>query len=301
MVRLRREIEGVRRNHAVPPPPHAGHALATALILPPLDAWLLAQPPGRVLLAGSAPRHLAEQLAGAEHWVSVTDLDEVELRAWHAELRPEVAAHLTLLPRGYGDVAFGPASFDRIALFDTLASYRNPAWVLNKVARELKPDGLLALREVVSGALPSEWSTPPLVQAPPVAPRVGAERWLAPVLQPALPALHSRAAPWLVDGPTQEALDRGAHLHALRFALPATEVHEGVAAHLALEQVWLGSAERLMLCGLLAGARPWLAKLLQRALQMVPAAVAGEAAGGDRPRCIGLVARRKLTGGLQFR
>ncbi len=300
MVRLRREIEGVRRNHAVPPPPHAGHAEAASLILPPLDAWLLAQAPGRVLLAGSAPRQLAEQLAAAEHWVSVTDLDDGELRAWHAQMRPEVAAHLTLLPRGYGDVAFGPASFDRIALFDTLASYRNPAWVLNKVARELKPDGLLVLREVVSGDVPAEWASPPVLQ-PPAAPRVVLGSWLAPTLDPALPALHSRLAPWLVDAATLEALDRGAHLDALRFALPAGEVQDGVAAHLALEQVWLGGAERLVLCGLLAGARPWLAHVVRRLLQAVPATVTADSSLGQRARCVGLVGRRKLTGGLQFR
>ncbi len=300
MVRLRREIEGVRRNHAVPPPPYAGHAEASALILPALDAWLLAEPAGRVLLAGCAPRILAEKLAAAEHWVTVTDLDENELRLWHAQLRPEVAAHLTLLARGYGDVAFGPASFDRIALFDTLVTYRNPSWVLNKVARELKPDGVLALREVVQGPLPAEWTAQGLLRLAPT-PRVDTARWLRPALQPTVRAIHGRAARLLVDLPTQEALERGAHLDALRFALDADEVQAGVAAHLSLEASWLGGAERLQACCLLAGSRPWLAHGLRRALRLLPALASGDAHTRESPRCVGLLARRKLTGGLQFR
>lgn len=294
MVRLRREIEGVRRNHAVPPPPYACDVEASALILPALDAWLTAHADGRTLLGGSVPQALAESLARAGQWVTVVDLDDATLRRWHASMAPEVAAQLTLLARPYGEVSFGPASFDRIGLLDALGTYRDPNWVISKATRELKPDGILALREPVRGPVPKEW----------LSAKAGRVRKRAAVASHVLPKaqqlLSTRVGPWMAGPAALEALDRGAHVHGLRFSLSAAELHRDVAAHLTLDRAWVGDPRRLQACCLFFGARPWLRPVLRATVGFLPEADARPAAGDDVSRCVGLIARRALAGGLRF-
>lgn len=288
MVRLRREIDGVRRNFAAPTPAYAQDPITSAQALPDLDRWLLAQEVGRVALAGSVRRELAEALARAGHWVTVSDLDEETLRDWHAGLTPEVAGHLTLLARPYGDVSFGPASFDVVVLFDALAGYREPGWILHKAARELKPDGLLALREPVCGPLPQAWA--------------GLGRGYAPtrlkVIQNALhvaPRLLAGAAgPWLLQPQALDAVERGAHLCGWRSALPAGELQAAVAAALLPEQAWIGHSARLAACSLPWGARPPLRRAALAAMARTPELADAQDAGLPAARLVGVVARRSL-------
>lgn len=294
MVRLRREIEGIRRNHAMPPPPYAGDDLASALILPAVPDWLATHSQGRTLLAGAVPRALAERLVRAGQWVTVADLDEDSLRRWHADLAPEVAAQLTLLARPYGEVSFGPASFDRIALLDALATYREPQWLLAKVVRELKPDAYFALREVLRGPLPPAWQR----ETPRKRGRRAnlAKRVLDPLGRAALGPL----APWLLGASALEAIDRGAHLQSLRCALEAKEVQSLVAGILTEEELWLGTPARLHACSLLSDAKPTLRTAILELIKFIPEAGFDPSEPADAVRCVGLVARRALPGGVRF-
>ncbi len=290
MVRLRREIEGVRRNYAAPHPAYALDETASAAVLPVLDEWLLAQEPGRVALAGSPRRDLAEALAKAGHWVTVSDLEDEALRQWHAELAPDVASHLTLLARPYGDVTFGPASFDRVALFDGLSAYQEPGWILHKASRELKPDGLLAVREPVRGNLPVGWASLGRGYSP------TRLRAVQKLLSAAPQLLSGRAGPWLLQPDALDAIERGAHLDPGRFALTATELQEAVAAVLTIEQTWIGHSARLAACSLPWRAKPALRRAALAAIQQTPVAADVVDAGLPAPRLVGLVARRSLRG-----
>src|SRR5688500_11541275 len=110
MVRLKREIEGVRPDRAVPSPPYALQPDVSACLLPWLDAQVLSREPGRVLLAGVPRADLAVSLARAGHWVTLCDLDEEAVARLHARLEPKVAGRLTLVDRSYGEAAFAPSS-----------------------------------------------------------------------------------------------------------------------------------------------------------------------------------------------
>ncbi len=294
MVRLRREIDGVRRNYAAPLPAFAQEPLTSGQILPELDAWLLDQEPGRVALAGSVRRDLAEALARAGHWVTVADLDEEDLRAWHGQLTPEVAGHLTLLARPYGDIAFGPASFDRLALFDTLAGYREPAWILHKAGRELKPDGLLAVREPVAGPLPPDWAGLGRGYAPTRLKLIQRGLDLAPSV------LSGPAGPWLLQAQALDAIERGAHLRPNAAVLQAADLQANISGVLQIEQTWIGHSARLAASCLPWGAKPMLRRAALAALQRTPSLADAQDAGLALPRAVGVVARRSLRaiGGL---
>lgn len=290
MVRLRREIEGVRRNHAAPRPAYALDAQTSAAAMPPLDAWLLAQEPCRVALAGSVRRDLAEALAREGHWVTVADLEEDELRRWHAAVSPDVASHLTLLARPYGDVSFGPASFDRVVLFDALAAYQEPGWIIHKACRELKPDGLLAVREAVRGRLPESWASLGRGYAP------TRLKVLQALLASAPKVLAGRAGSWMLEPAALDAIERGAHLDQSRFALDASGLQEAVAAALTIEQTWIGHSAHLSSCALPWGAKPALRRMALGAMQQTPILADVLDAGLPLPRVVGLVARRSLRG-----
>lgn len=254
-------------------------------MLPQLDRALIDGEPGRTLLAGSPRLDLAEKLAAAGHWVTVADLEEDAAAQWHARMAPAVAARLTLACRTYGDVAFGPASFDRILLSDALFRYKEPQWVIAKAQRELKPDALLFVREPVAAPVPTAGSASAKART--------AAKGLQAIRRAALSPLH----PWFVGAQAAEAIDRGAHLHLERFALQHAAVSQALAAALTVDQQWLGHPLRL-LCGELAfGARPRLAAMLATLARALPE--------NDDPalpglRAAGFVARRALKGGVTF-
>lgn len=288
MVRLRREIDGVRRNHAAPKPAFAQELATSGQILPELDRWLIDQEPGRVALAGSVRRDLAEALARAGHWVTVSDLDDEGLRQWHADLTPDVAGHLTLLARPYGDVSFGPASFDLVVLFDTLAGYREPAWILHKAGRELKPDGLLAVREPVRGPLPQDWAGLGRGYAQTRLKLIQRGLDLAPRV------LTGPAGPWLLQDQALDAVERGAHLCGWEAALNAADLQAAIAGVLQIEQTWIGHSARLSACSLPWGAKPLLRRAALAALARTPTLADAQDAGLTAPRLVGVVARRSL-------
>jgi 2-polyprenyl-3-methyl-5-hydroxy-6-metoxy-1,4-benzoquinol methylase len=290
MVRLRREIEGVRRNHAVPPPSYALDEEACGAVLPQLDRWLLERPVGRILLAGTPRRPLAEALARRGHWVTVADLDEVAVQQWHSTLAPGLAAQLTWMSRPYGDISFGPAVFDCIVLGDLLAGYRDPSWVLAKAVRELKPDGALAVRALVQG--------PVVVDAPAGSPAT-VPRWVGGALSRLVRTLQSPLAPLFVDAAAREAIDRGAHLVAARFALPATQLQAWLVPPLYPVHLWVADSRRTLACELLYGAKPGLRRTLRQLIAQVPE---DRGLGDDMaaPRCMAWVAERRLGGGLRF-
>lgn len=303
MVRLKREIEGVRQHHGVPPPSYALDPLASAELLPGLDEWLRTREPAqpgqpthalRVLLAGVPRLDLAIDLARDGHWVTVSDLDSEQIAGLHAGLDAKVASRLTLVDRVYGEASFAPSSFDLILLADALHAYREPQWLVHKAQRELKPDALLAVRALVQGPLPT---LPQGTRAP--MPATGAqalaERVAERLLRRTGGILRSPLGAVLAEPRAREALDRGAHLQADRFAPPAEAVLQAVAAVLKVEDVRVGHTLRLALADALFGVRhPWRQALL-RALRAVPE----EANDLDRlrtgPRVLGLVARRALT------
>lgn len=291
MVRLRREIEGVRRNHAVPLPGYALDEEATGLVLPQLDRWLLSRTPGRILLAGAPRQALAEELARRGHWVTVSDLDEDAVRTWHASLAPQIAAQLTWMTKAYGDISFGPAVFDCIVLTDALAGYCDPQWVVAKAVRELKPDGELALRAWIQGAIPSAWRDAP--DPPP------ASRWIGALLPRTAHILRSPFAAALVDATAQEAIDRGAHLDAGRFAMEASALAALCGPPLDAVVVWLGDSRRTAACEQMLGARPTWRRVLRKLVATLPESM-GSGDGAEGPRCAGWVGRRSLGGGLRF-
>ncbi len=282
MVRLRREIEGVRRNAAVPEPSYAADALGTAWVLPAFDRKLTDCRDARVLLAGSQRRDLALQLARAGNWVTVADLDTQAAQRWHADLQPELAARLTLVARPYGEVTFGPASFDRVALFDALGRYRQPSWVLHKAGRELKPEALLFVREraMASGRTAA---AEPLGRA--LDGGLRGLRWAA----------HSPLAGALFGPRALEAMDRGAHLAAVE--LPGVDsVRELVAATLPVDDVLTGHPQRLAAAELAFGATELVRRTLTACVHRLPQAHDGSAG----PVAVGIVARRALKAGVRF-
>ncbi len=272
----------------MPLPGYARDPQATAWVLPQLDRWILQQSPGRTLLAGALRRDLAESLARAGHFVTVADLEDDDIAAWHPHLPAALAAQLTLVAKPYGEIAFGPASFDRIALFDTLARYRQPSWLVAKAARELKPDAVLAVREPVRQ---------PLGDLAPYAHASVTARWVGPTLALLDALLQDRHNRLLLNRRAREAIDRGAHLQLQRFALVGEDVSAHLSAHLTLDAGFLGHPQRLHLAEMAFGARQPLRQALARMVEAIAVTAEPTQSG---VRAVGLIARRALAGGVLF-
>lgn len=286
MVRLRREIEGVRRNSAVPEPSYALDRRGTTWALPQLDRLLSDCSDSRVLLAGSLRRDLAQALAGRGNWVTVADLDDDRMAQWHAQLPADIAGRLTLVARPYGEMAFAPASFDRIALFDTLTRYRQPQWVLHKAQRELKPEALLFVREVVAAPMAMPHQLPST-----------RTRALAATLAVVERLAHSAAATLVFDERALEAIDRGAHLHHRPLPLDQPQLLALIAEVLTVDRTIVGHPLRLQAAQLAFGARAQVAEFLSHIGRQLPQADTSEVPG---PRAVAVVARRALKGGILF-
>ncbi len=288
MVRLRREIEGVRRHPGVPVPAYALTTAGAIGVLPWLDSWLVQQESGRVLFAGVPREDLARTLARAGHWVTVCDLAEGEATALQARLTPAEAGRLTLVERDYGEAAFGPSSFDLIVLADALHRYREPRWLIHKAHRELKIDGHLALRALVQGPVPS---VPCAV--PPSRP-LAIEVKLAQLLDRVGKRLTGRLGVALLGAQARDAIERGAHLHTTRFAQPVEDVLADVQSLLAVEQVAIGHAQRLRLAEWGWDARPPLDRAWPIWLNRLPALATQSDVLRRDPRVIAVIARKKL-------
>lgn len=290
MVRLRREIEGVKPNRAIPLPAYARDDVAQDAVLPAFAAAVRALPAGRTLLAGCPRPDLAAELARAGHWVTLTDLDDPQLQALHAAWPPEVLGRTTLQARGYGDAAFSPSSFDHVVLADALHRYLEPAWLVRKATRELKPDGRLVLRALVCGPL-ADLAT---AAAPE---RVAWHRAAHAVIAGLERALRGPFAA-LVAGPhARDAVARGAHLQAARFATPWADLHEALtAAGLAVDEVLVGSTLRLQAADLLWDATPAARRTVAALLERWPPAADRHDAASTGARVVLVQARRALRG-----
>lgn len=288
MVRLQREIEGVRRHPGVPLPPWADEARISAALLPWLDLWLARREPGRVLVAGVLRLELARSLARAGHWVTVSDLPSGAATALAARLTPAEAGRLTLVEHDYGEAAFAASSFDLVVLSDALHRYRQPRWLLHKAQRELKVDGHLALRALVHGAVPPH----PAREPPAVA--LAMEKQLALLLDRLEPRLVRPLGKALLGPRAQEAIERGAHLATPRFAGDGAEVLAAVASLLAIEHVAVGHSDRLRLAEWSWDARPPLDRLLPIWLARLPALATPADLARTAPRLLAIVARKKL-------
>ncbi len=288
MVRLKREIEGVRRHPGVPVPAYALTPAGAIGVLPWLDSWLVAREAGRVLFAGVPRIDLARTLARAGHWVTVCDLADGAATALQARLTPAEAGRLTLVERDYGEAAFGPSSFDLIVLTDALHRYREPKWLIHKAHRELKIDGHLALRALVQGEIPH------LPACLPPAKPLAIEAQLATFLDRMARRLPGPLGLALLGAHAREAIERGAHLHTTRFAQPAADVLADVQALLAIEQVAVGHAQRLRLAEWAWDARAPIDRVLPIWLDRLPALATPTDLLRRDSRVVAVIARKKL-------
>ena len=293
MVRLRRELEGIHRDRAVPTPGYAADPTASALILPGLDRRARALVGDRVLVAGEPRVDLALELAETGHWVTVTDLDAERLADVHAQASPQAAGRLTLVDKAYGDAAFGPSSFDTVLLYDAIHAYDRPAWLVRKVERELKFDGYLIARLLVKGPIDAERSGE---QANTSSPNRALQRVARRCIERVEAGCASPLAPILLDGRGRDAVDRGAHLQRGRFSGSMDSLAEILDRQLVAEQWWIGHTLRLRACDLLFGARLALRQTLLRALPVLPECADTADIALSDSRVVGLVARKALGG-----
>ena len=294
MVRLRREIEGVRPNRSIPLPSYSLDAQASSRVLPAFDRWLRSAEPGRVLLAGGVRADIAIDLASAGHWVTLSDLDEASLGRLHARLTPAQAGRLTLVDRAYGDAAFAPSSFDLIVLFDAMHTYFEPAWLVNKAARELKADALFAARLLVRGDLEPLRGLAPALPVLDRARQTGeqAAQLVLPQLQT---LLRSALAPALASERATEALERGAHLCADRFATDLDVVTRWFGTTLTPERAFAGHTLRLELADALFGLRGPAHRAISALLDRLPEMATQTDATQLAPRVVAVVARKRLS------
>lgn len=290
MVRLRREIDGISVDPALPRPTYALDPTATRLILPTFDLQIGALPVGRTLIAGVPTPERAVALAEAGHSLTICDVASDETERFAAALPPAVAAKLTLVDKPYGQASFGPSSFDNLLLLDTLHRFAKPRWVAQKAFRELKFDGTFACRIWVTGPAPEDAS---------------ATRDIPPAAMTA--ALRSAQALWtgpamrvLLTARGRDAVQRGANFRGPQQACDWISTVEAVAEKLTLESTDIGSSARLQAAELLYGARAPVRTLVSQSMESLPATASQADLDSGAPRVIGCC-WRKLLGGARFR
>lgn len=302
MVRLRREIDGVRRNYAVPELPWSRDPQWSAAALPVWSEVILEHCPQatgwplRVGLAGQLPTALLAAVLARGHLVTWVEPSPALRDTLLAGLPAESSGRLTVVNKDYGDAALSGSAFDLLVLADTLAGYAEPRWVLTKLARELKPGGIGLLRAVVRGPLPDTTKGLTHHTSPAGAfSSVYADQWVAALRQasaalPTAPALVQQA---LLRWPAREAADRGAHLSGHPWAPEASAVLAATAETLTVTDCWQGHPDRLWLADLQWQARVGIRRAALAALQQVaPLGLSSATA----PRLIALRAERRLAG-----
>ncbi len=294
MVRLRRELDGIRLDRAVPPPPWALDPAASHAVTPSWATLVAELAHGRVLFCGRPDLDLALAAADAGAKVTVCDLNPGQARRFVARLTPAQAGAVQVVTKVYGSATFTPSAFDTVVLADHLHAYEAPEWVVHKLQRELKVDGVCLARL---------WVTGPLGELPEDAP-VGAAPapWQAKAWQTLARPLRAMTsgptAPLWWRGPALEARDRG--VRRLDASLPVQL--QAIADKLHVEQVRVGSTVRAEATALGVGAHGPLSAASFRAA----AAWSELADDEDRLRTAGRVvivqARRALmVGGRALR
>lgn len=311
MVRLRREVEGVRRNHAVSAAPWAGDPLWSPAVLP---AWgealerltpTAAEWPLRVGLAGAMPVQMVASTLQRGHLVTWVEADATRREALLGSLSAEQSGRLTIVAKDYGEAALAASAFDVVVLQDLLTCYHEPRWVLHKLARELKPGGSALVRLVCrpAAALPQEAAVTAAPAQSPAAPLSLAVRALAPLLRADADPLDraprtvrplAEAALWQFAA--REAHQRGAHRVGHPEAPVLTDVWSAMAEVLHPTQVWIGHPQRLAAADMQWQARQPLQQALRALVRHLPAL---GALPSDQPCVVALQAERRLAGWQQ--
>ncbi|MCO4760166.1 MAG: class I SAM-dependent methyltransferase [Myxococcales bacterium] len=294
MVRLRREIEGIHLDRSVSPPPWATAELRRDLISPSWIAAIRALDASRLLFCGIVATELALERAAAGCWVTLTDLGPAEARQISASLSPDVASRLQLVSKSYGEATFAASSFDAVIMTDQLHAYDAPEWVVQKIKRELKVDGLLLARLHVSGDV-SE--LPEDVSSAPIGPEQSAwQRTAIATVNRQLSRLSrsSAAAIWL-DDTGLDAVSRGdlwsnntTANQDLRVQLAA------LSSRLHLEKINIGSTARASALTWSAGSHPKVNTLALNLADRLPELADDADRLNTGARAVWIVARRAL-------
>lgn len=317
MVRLRREVEGVRRNHAVAAAPWAGDGLWSHAVLP---AWTKAvgeatpkgqEWPLRVGLAGALPVADVAAVLERGHLVTWVEPDAARRDALLSLLAPEQTGRLTIVAKDYGEAALAASAFDVVVLQDALPCYHEPRWVLHKLARELKPGckALIRLTARPATALPVEAASIAALghDAAPGAGRallhklIGRHKFISKTLAadpldraPATVRPLAEAALWRFAA--REAHQRGAHRVGHPEAPALADVWTATAEVLHPTHVWIGHPERLTAADLQWQARTALQTALRALLPYLPEL---GPLPSDQPCVVALQVERRLAGWQQ--
>ena len=296
MVRLRREIEGIVVDRAIPSPAYTQSELASALVLPGFDAVLKDVEGPRILIAGAPRLELAMTLAEAGRQVTITDLLPEQLARLHQRLSPAAAGRMNLVDKRYSESSFSASSFDCAIYGDLLHCHPKSEWLIHKLQRELKVEGRLYIRIYGQGPvdglpLPAEHPAPrPLSAAEQAATLAGHG------LAMAMESLATRQlSPLVLDAYGREAVERGAHLPNRPFAGELSEQLAAVASRLRVESLHMGHSIRCRLANLLWGALPPWRATIARCAAGLPCNAGKEDLGRHQPRVIGVVARKALA------
>ena len=286
MVRLRREIEGIRVDRAVPLPPWTDDERASSALTPAFDAEICAYDAQRVLLAGAPRLDLAIRLAETGRFVTICDLPSASIAAAHARLAPTVASHLQLVDKPYGQAAFAPSSYDLVVFCDALDIYDEPEWVAHKFARELKVDAILLARLWTVGPLPElddgivTASTD--AKAPPA--------WCLPLVRGVARPPWPAAA---LDPLGADAVDRGAWSLGLQPRHDAATQLDAIDSRLRVESIVETGGDRAALAAWAAHGRGPVGRLARHVLE-ADAREAAALRSKDERRIVTLRARRAL-------
>ena len=149
MVRLRREIEGLKRDHGKQEPIYLKHPICREI----LDELLMAavrslewDKGGRVLLV-SPPVSLARELLSLASHVTVVESSSERASQLREGLKDVADVRtLTIHEKEYAEISFERSAFDLIVSFDDLNGYFSPGNAVRKYGRELKVSGVFAGR-----------------------------------------------------------------------------------------------------------------------------------------------------------
>ena len=285
MVRLRREIEGIGIDHGVPWPTYCLDNDASEQVLPAMDQWLDGEIGLRVLMAGTPRPELAIRLCEAGHQVTVTDLTPVQVQSLHADLNSAVLGRINLVAKSYGTSSFSASSFDAVLFNDLLHVHEKPKWLVNKMYRELKYDGVLLARLYADGEIET-------------AEEGRADREVAAWTGHAIHLLErlGHGLPsWLVlNAPGRDAVDRGAHLSKHAHTISGQLQLAAITAHLQLEEVLYGHSMRCRTAALLFGLRSWLRTMVLSLLKTLPELADHRDSAQRGARVIAIRARKAL-------
>jgi hypothetical protein len=296
MVRLRREIEGIRVDLSIPMPAYATDNTASTMVLPGFDRLLGAIDGARVLVAGAPRAQLAMALAEAGRQVTITDLGADRVRQLHKRLSPPVSSRVNLVEKPYAETSFSASSFDVAIYSDLLHRYPQAQWLIHKLQRELKVDGVLYARLFVRGDMARLPDFDQRVTAQVPTPSQQTAALAGHGLAIAIEATATgRLAGLMLSAKGRDAVERGAHLPSVSFAGDALEQLDAVASRLRIEALHVGHGIRCRLANLLFGAHTPVRRAITRCAEGLPDTADAEDLSRPSARVVGVVARKALA------